>query len=534
MAARPRRTLPTGSPVRGFLAAAVSLTSRLRRTILRDPWKLGTVDGPASGPPPAGEGSSAGAFRVLPQHMGHAMFESLSSRLRGAFEGLTRRGALTEASVDEALVEVRRALLDADVALPVARQFVARVREKAVGQAVLGSVSPGQQVVKIVHDELVEALGGTETAPMRIDSPPAIILMVGLQGSGKTTTSAKLAKHLAGRQDKKVLLAALDTRRPAAMEQLATLGLRAGIDTLPIVPGEDAVAIARRGADAAQRGGYDVAILDTAGRMAVDDALMAESAAVRDASSPRETLLVADSLTGQDAVRVAEAFDRTLGLTGVILTRLDGDGRGGAALSMRAATGKPIRFAGVGEGIDDLEAFRPERIASRIVGMGDVVSLVEQAQEKFQDEDERTAQRIAKGRFDMNDFRRQLQGLERMGGMAGILDKLPGMDALKGRMRPDMNVGRQIAMICSMTEQERRRPEILQASRRRRIAAGSGTDVAEVNRLVKAHLNFAGMIRHAARNGGGAGGLEGTLQQIMAGGGAPPAGLRRKPRRRLR
>ena len=462
------------------------------------------------------------------------MFESLSSRLRGAFDGLTRRGALTESSVDEALGEVRRALLDADVALPVAREFVARVREKAVGQEVLGSVTPGQQVVKIVHDELVQALGGTETDPMRIDSAPAIILMVGLQGSGKTTTSAKLARHLSEREGKQVLLAALDTRRPAAMEQLATLGEQAGIETLPIVPDEDAVAIARRAADAARRGGFDVAILDTAGRMAVDDALMAESAAVKDASGPRETLLVADSLTGQDAVRVAEAFDRTLGLTGVILTRLDGDGRGGAALSMRAATGKPIRFAGVGEGIDDLEAFRPERIASRIVGMGDIVSLVEKAKEKFQDEDDRTSKRIAKGRFDMNDFRDQLQRLEHLGGMSGILDKLPGFDALKNRMQQEMNVRRQVAMICSMTEQERRHPELLQGSRKRRIAAGSGTEVAEVNRLVKAHRTFAGMVRHAARNGGGAGGLEGAMQQMMMGGGVPPAGLKRRKRRRLR
>ena len=462
------------------------------------------------------------------------MFESLSSRLRGAFDTLTRRGALSESSVDEALGEVRRALLDADVALPVARDFVARVREQAIGQDVLASVTPGQQVVKIVHDELVQALGGSDTDPMRIDSPPAIILMVGLQGSGKTTTAAKLARHLSERERKKVLLAALDTRRPAAMEQLATLGRRAGIETLPIVPEEDAVAIARRAAETARRGGFDVAILDTAGRMAVDDALMAESEAVRDASLPRETLLVADSLTGQDAVRVAEAFDRTLGLSGVILTRLDGDGRGGAALSMRAATGKPIRFAGVGEGIDDLEVFRPERIASRIVGMGDVVSLVEQAQERLQDEDERTARRIARGRFDMNDFRRQLQGLERMGGMAGVLDKLPGMDALKGRMGPDMNVRRQIAMISSMTEQERRHPEILQASRKRRIAAGSGTEVAEVNRLVKVHRTFAGMVRHTARNGGGAGGLEGAMQQMMMGGGPPPGRMRRKARRRLR
>ena len=461
------------------------------------------------------------------------MFESLSSRLRGTFDRLTRRGSLTESDVDSALAEVRRALLEADVALPVARDFVARVREKAVGQEVLRSITPGQQVVKTVHDTLVEALGGTGAEPMRIDKPPAVILMVGLQGSGKTTSSAKLARHLAREGGRKVLLAALDTRRPAAMEQLATLGQAAGIETLPIQPGQDAVAIARRAVDTARRSGFDIAILDTAGRMAVDDELMAESEAVRDAADPRETLLVADSLTGQDAVRVAEAFDRRLGLTGVVLTRLDGDGRGGAALSMRASTGKPIRFAGVGEGIDDLEPFRPERIASRIIGMGDVVSLVEAAREKLEGEHERTAGRISRGRFDLNDLRNQLQGMDRLGGMASIMDRLPGMDGLRERMQPDMDMRRPIAIIGSMTEQERRNPDLLQASRRRRIAAGSGTDVTAVNRVLKMHRMFAGMVREAARSGGGPDAISGRLQQVMSGA-APPPRLRRRSRRRLR
>ncbi len=459
------------------------------------------------------------------------MFESLSSRLRGAFAGLTGRGALTESNVDDALAEVRRALLDADVALPVARDFVSRVREKAVGREVLASVSPGQQVVKIVHDELVESLGGTETPPMRVDSPPAVLMMVGLQGSGKTTTSAKLARRLSQRERKKVLLAALDTRRPAAMEQLEVLGRRAGIETLPIVPGQDPVAIARRAAETARRGGFDVAILDTAGRMAVDEELMDEVAAVRDAAEPRETLLVADSLTGQDAVRVAEAFDRRLGLTGVVLTRLDGDGRGGAALSMRATTGKPIRFAGVGEGIDDLEAFHPDRIASRIVGMGDVVSLVEEAEARLEEEGKEVARRIGKGRFDLNDFRSQLKNVNRMGGMSGIVDRLPGMGALKGMIPADQNVSRQIAILSSMTEEERRRPEILKASRKRRIASGSGTDVSEINRLLRAHQFMAGAVRMAAREGSGAEGLQSAIQQAMTGGGGR---LRRKARRRLR
>ena len=462
------------------------------------------------------------------------MFESLSSRLRGAFGALTRRGALTEASVDEALAEVRRALLDADVALPVARDFVARVREKAVGQDVLSSVTPGQQVVKIVHDELVEALGGTESAPMRIDSPPAVVLMVGLQGSGKTTTSAKLARHLSERERKKVLLAALDTRRPAAMEQLATLGERAGIEALPIVPGQDPVAIARRATEAAQRGGFDVAILDTAGRMTVDDALMAESAAVRDAAQPRETLLVADSLTGQDAVRVAEAFDRTLGLTGVILTRLDGDGRGGAALSMRSTTGKPIRFAGVGEGIDDLEVFRPERIASRIVGMGDIVSLVEKAKERLEDRGERTALRMQKGRFDLNDFRAQLRNVDRMGGMTEVLDLIPGIKSVQKRVVNEFQANRHVAIICSMTEQERRHPEVLQASRKRRIAAGSGTEVAEVNRLLRGYQFMADAVRQAARSGADASNFQEALHQAMTGGGIRARRAGRKARRRLR
>ena len=317
------------------------------------------------------------------------MFESLQERLSGALEKLTSKGALSEADVQAALREVRVALLEADVALPVARDFIAQVQEQATGQAVLKSVTPGQQVVKIVHDELKRVLAGDEEEParLRIDTPPATILMVGLQGSGKTTTTGKLAKRLAEREGKRVLMASLDTSRPAAMEQLAVLGRQVGVETLPIVQGQDPVAIARRAKQQATLGGYDVVLLDTAGRMHVDDALMAEVAQVRDAAKPNETLLVVDGLTGQDAVNVARQFTDRVGLTGVILTRMDGDARGGAALSMRAVTGKPIKFVGTGEKPDALEEFHPERIAGRILGMGDIVSLVEKAQETIEQQE---------------------------------------------------------------------------------------------------------------------------------------------------
>ena len=419
------------------------------------------------------------------------MFDSLSSRLNGVFETLTRRGALSEADVSAALRDVRIALLEADVALPVVKDFIAGVSAKAVGGDVLKSVAPGQQVIKIVNDHLIEMLGG-ETAEIAIAaaSPPAAVLMVGLQGSGKTTTTAKLGRFLRVSHKKRVLMASLDTSRPAAMEQLATLGVQAEVDVLPVVPGETAVAIARRAMRAGAQEGHDVVLLDTAGRLHVDDELMAECAAVRDIATPAETLLVADALTGQDAVTIAGTFHERIGLTGIALTRVDGDGRGGAALSMRAVTGCPIKLIGVGEKLDAIEPFHPDRIASRILGMGDVVSLVERAQETIDREEAvRLARKAKKGGFDLDDLSKQIQQVRKMGGMEGLLGMLPGVGKVK-RQLAEANVDvklldRQQAIISSMTPAERRNPKVLNSSRKRRIAGGSGTAVQDVNRLLK-------------------------------------------------
>ena len=419
------------------------------------------------------------------------MFDSLSSRLNGVFETLTRRGALSEADVSAALRDVRIALLEADVALPVVKDFIAGVSAKAVGGDVLKSVAPGQQVIKIVNDHLIEMLGG-ETAEIAIAaaSPPAAVLLVGLQGSGKTTTTAKLGRFLRVSHKKRVLMASLDTSRPAAMEQLATLGVLAEVDVLPVVPGETAVAIARRAMKAGAQEGHDVVLLDTAGRLHVDDELMAECAALRDIATPAETLLVADALTGQDAVTIAGTFHERIGLTGIALTRVDGDGRGGAALSMRAVTGCPIKLIGVGEKLDAIEPFHPDRIASRILGMGDVVSLVERAQETIDREEAvRLARKAKKGGFDLDDLSKQIQQVRKMGGMEGLLGMLPGVGKVK-RQLAEANVDvklldRQQAIISSMTPAERRHPKVLNSSRKRRIAGGSGTTVQDVNRLLK-------------------------------------------------
>ena len=362
------------------------------------------------------------------------MFENLSERLSGVFDKLTKQGALSEADVSTALREVRVALLEADVSLPVARDFVKSVQDKAAGQAVTKSVTPGQQVVKIVHDQLVAVLAGddADAANLKIDQIPAPILMVGLQGSGKTTTTAKLAKRLKDREGKRVLMASLDTRRPAAMEQLAVLGTQIGVDVLPIVPGQDAVGIAKRAKQQASLGGYDVYMLDTAGRLSIDDELMAEVESVRDATSPRETLLVVDGLTGQDAVHTAENFDGRIGMSGVVLTRMDGDGRGGAALSMRAVTGKPIKFVGLGEKMDALEEFHADRIAGRILGMGDIVALVEKAQESLEAEAaERMMKRFQKCQFNMNDLKGKLDQMLKMGGMSGMMGMMPVMGKMQ-------------------------------------------------------------------------------------------------------
>ncbi len=451
------------------------------------------------------------------------MFENLSERLGGVFDRLTKQGALTEADVATALREVRTALLEADVSLPVARDFVKRVQDKATGQSVTKSVTPGQQVVKIVHDELVHVLAGDGPADaLKIDNPPSPLLMVGLQGSGKTTTTAKLAKRLKEKNGKRVLMASLDTNRPAAMEQLQILGAQIGVDTLPIVKGETAVQIARRAKTQASLGGYDVYMLDTAGRLHIDEVLMDEVQAVRDAVNPRETLLVVDGLTGQDAVNVATEFDGKVGITGVVLTRMDGDGRGGAALSMRAVTGKPIRFVGLGEKMDALETFEPDRVAGRILGMGDIVALVEKAQETFEAEQaERMAKRFAKGLFNMNDLKMQLDQMLKMGGMQGLMGMLPGMGGMAKKAEAagfdDKMLRRQIALINSMTKKERANPDLLQASRKKRIAAGAGLDVAELNRLLKQHRQMADMMKKMGKGGM----MKQALKSMLGKGGMP-------------
>ena len=450
------------------------------------------------------------------------MFENLSERLGGVFDRLTKQGALSEEDVKTALREVRVALLEADVSLPVAREFIKKVQSKATGSAVTKSITPGQQVVKIVHDALIDTLRGEgEPGDLKIDNPPAAILMVGLQGSGKTTTTGKLAKRLAGREGKKVLMASLDIYRPAAMEQLAILGAQVGVDTLPIVAGETAVQIAKRAKQQATLGGYDVYMLDTAGRLQIDETLMQEVEDVRDAVEPRETLLVVDGLTGQVAVEVAEEFDGKIGISGVVLTRMDGDGRGGAALSMRAVTGKPIKFVGSGEKMDALETFEPERIAGRILGMGDIVALVEKAQETLEAQQaERMMRRLQKGMFNMNDLRSQLEQMQKMGGMQGLMGMMPGMAKMKGKIDQagldDSLLKRQIALINSMTKKERANPALLQASRKKRIAAGAGLEVSDLNKLLKQHRQMSDMMKKIGKKGG-----LGALKGMLGGQGAP-------------
>ena len=454
------------------------------------------------------------------------MFENLSERLGGVFDRLTKQGALTDADVATALREVRVALLEADVSLPVARDFVAAVQERATGQAVTKSVTPGQQVVKIVHDELVRVLtGDDEPEALKIDNPPSAVLMVGLQGSGKTTTTAKLAKRLKDKNGKRILMASLDTNRPAAMEQLQILGTQIGVDTLPIVKGETAVQIARRAKQQATLGGYDVYMLDTAGRLHIDEVLMDEVQAVRDIAQPRETLLVVDGLTGQDAVNVATEFDGKVGITGVVLTRMDGDGRGGAALSMRAVTGKPIRFVGLGEKLDALETFEAGRVAGRILGMGDIVALVEKAQETLEAEQaERMMKRFQKGLFNMNDLKGQLDQMLKMGGMQGVMGMMPGMGkmakAAEAAGFDDKTIRRQIALINSMTKKERANPDLMQASRKKRVAAGAGLEVSELNRLLKMHRQMADAMKKLGKMGKG-GMLKNAMRGMLGKGGMP-------------
>ncbi|MCJ8144903.1 signal recognition particle protein [Ancylobacter sp. A5.8] len=458
------------------------------------------------------------------------MFDSLSDRLGGILDRLKKRGALSEADVNEAMREVRRALIEADVALDVVRSFTDRVRARAVGAEVVKSVTPGQMVVKIVHDELIAMLG-SDAKPIDLDAaPPVPVLMVGLQGSGKTTSTAKIAKRLTEKAGRKVLMASLDTRRPAAMEQLATLGKQVGVETLPIVAGQSAVQIARRAIEAARLGGYDVVMLDTAGRVTLDEALMAEVAEVKAATRPHEVMLVADSLTGQDAVNTAKAFDERVGLTGIVLTRADGDGRGGAALSMRAVTGKPIKLIGTGEKMDALEDFDPKRIAGRILGMGDVVSLVEKAVENIDAQKAmEVAERMRKGSFDLDDLRMQLDQMEKLGGLGGLMGMLPGVGKMKNQMAAagmdDRIIKRQKAIIDSMTKKERRNPKLMDGSRRKRIAAGSGTKVEDVNKLMKMHRQMADMMKAMGASGGKRGGPMAGLANMFGLGGGGMGGM---------
>ncbi len=475
------------------------------------------------------------------------MFEALTDRLSGVFDKLTGRGALSEADVESALREVRVALLEADVALPVVKDFIAKVKTEAVGEAVIKSVKPGQQVVKIVHDALIEMLGGdAPPEALRITGePPNVIMMAGLQGSGKTTTSAKIALRLTKTDKRRVLMASLDVRRPAAMEQLATLGKSIGVDVLPIMAGQSPGEITKRALAAARVGGHDVLILDTAGRTSIDEEMMLEAAEIASIAKPAEVLLVADSLTGQDAVETAKRFHERLPLTGLVLTRADGDGRGGAALSMRAVTGLPIKFLGVGERTDGLELFDARRVAGRILGQGDIVGLVEKATEQVdRDEAEKLAKKMAKGRFDFEDMEKQLNQIIQIGGLKGVMGMLPGAQKIKSQISDaqldDRQLRRQIGVIRSMTPAERQKPDLINGRRRARIARGAGVEVAEVNRLLKMHRNMSDMAKAMGKGKmpfgmpgmggpGGGGPNPEALKQLGAGrplpGGAPPGGL---------
>ncbi len=454
------------------------------------------------------------------------MFDTLSGKMTGVFDRLRTRGALSEADVSEALREVRLAMLESDVALPVVKDFVTRVRERAVGAEVLESISPGQAVAKIVNDALIEALGGAGAVPLNLNAAaPVPILMVGLQGSGKTTTSGKLALRLSGRERRRVLLASLDTQRPAAQLQLAQLAERARVASLPIVAGQTPVQIAIRAMETGRREGYDVVVLDTAGRLSIDAALMEEVRQIRAATNPAETLLVVDAMTGQDAVNTARAFNEAVGVTGIVMTRMDGDARGGAALSMRHVTGAPIKLTGSGEKLDALEEFHPERIAGRILGLGDLAGLVERASDTLdQEESEQLARKMLRGKFDLDDYAAQIRQINKMGSLEGIIGMLPGMGAMKeqlaGKNLDTSILKRHTAIISSMTRGERRAPEIIKASRKRRIAAGAGATVQEVNRLLKQFDDMSTMMKRINKIGA-KGLMRHGLSALMPGGGAP-------------
>ena len=473
------------------------------------------------------------------------MFDTLSDRLGSVFDRLKGRGALSEQDVRDAMREVRIALLEADVALPVVRRFIDAVTERAIGQDVLRSVTPGQQVIKIVDDELTAMLGGGEDADadagkLKLEAkPPVVIMMVGLQGAGKTTTTAKLGRLIREKHGKKALMASLDVNRPAAQEQLQVLGTQVDVATLPIIQGQQPVDIARRALESAKLQNADVLLLDTAGRLHVDEALMAEMKAVASVSTPTEVLLVVDSLTGQDAVNVAKSFTDEVPLTGVVLTRMDGDARGGAALSMRFVTGKPIKFAGTGEKLDAIEAFDPKRVAGRILGMGDVVSLVEKAAASVKQEDaEALAKKMAKGQFDLDDLRMQLKQMQNMGGLGMLAGMMPGMKKAKAAMAQsgmdDKVLVHMDAIIGSMTAKERKRPELMNAKRKKRVAAGSGTQVQDVNKVLKMHQEMGRAMKQikkmgglkglGALFGGGGGGMGGGMPGLPGAGGGGAGG----------
>ena len=462
------------------------------------------------------------------------MFEALSDKLSGVFDRLRSRGTLNEMDVAEAMREVRLALLDADVALPVVRDFITTVRDRALGAEVLRSVSPGQQVVKIVNDVMIEALGGEGAVPINLNAvSPVPILLVGLQGSGKTTTAGKLALRFKTRLKKKILLASLDTQRPAAQEQLRQLAEQAGVPSLPIVPGETPVQIANRAMDTGRREGYDIVLLDTAGRLAIDEALMQEIKDIRAATNPAETLLVVDAMTGQDAVTTAKAFHDAITVTGIVMTRMDGDARGGAALSMRFVTGAPIKLIGVGEKQDALEDFHPERVAGRILGMGDIVGLVEKASETIDHaEAEKLAAKMMRGKFDLEDFASQLRQIEKMGSLSGILGMLPGVGKIRQQLEnADIDkkiLKRQAAIISSMTMKERRLPDLIKASRKKRIAAGSGTTVQDVNKLLKQFDDMTTVMKRMSKMGQ-KGLMRNGLSALMPQGAPGRMGQQRRP-----
>jgi signal recognition particle subunit SRP54 len=451
------------------------------------------------------------------------MFENLTERLSGTFKNLRGQGRLTEDNIRDSLREVRMALLEADVALPVVKDFIEGVRDKALGQEVIGSLSPGQALVKVVNDELIAIMGESQAAIDLNHKPPVVVLMAGLQGTGKTTTVAKLARRLAEVEKKSVMVASADVYRPAAIDQLQTLATEVGVEFHPSKRDQNPVAIARDAVAAARKGGAEVLILDTAGRLAIDEQMMNEIRAIHDAVSPAETLFVVDSMTGQDAANTAKVFNDALPLTGVVLTKVDGDARGGAALSVRHITGKPIKFIGSGEKTDALEAFHPDRIASRILGMGDILSLVEQAQEKVDHEKaEKLARKVKKGKgFDLEDLRDQFTQMEKMGGLGNLVDKLPGMGAGAAQALQNPAQARQmkrmVAIINSMTPQERRRPEIINGSRKRRVAQGSGTQIQDVNRLLKQHKQMQRMMKKMGSKGGMANMMRGMKGRLPPG-----------------